>query len=350
MRLAKIGYLALGIALLGFVLFQADLGEAWERLRQIGWGLAAILAVYFVAFLLDVGSWHMTLVGAPLDRRWLYRLWKLRMVGEAFNNVTPLATMGGEPVKAFLLKKLYRVGYGEGLASLVLSKTTILLALVVFLGAGFLVMLGHGALSDTFKLAAGAGLAAITIGIVLFFLVQNRGVTTRTFGRLLRGRLGHRLEGMLHHVEEFDERLVRFYTSHRRRFAGSFLLAFANWLVSVLELYITLAFLGHPVTLSEALIIEAVAELVRAGTFFIPGRLGAQEGALMVVTAAITGSPALGLAAALVRRIREVVWIVWGLGLGWAALAGLDEPVPAVDVVRAPGPGAPGPGAPGPGE
>ena len=31
---------------------------------------------------------------------------------------------------------------------------------------------------------------------------------------------------------------------------------------------------------------------------------------------AMTGAPSLGVAVAVVRRIREVVWIVWGMGLG----------------------------------
>ncbi len=73
----------------------------------------------------------------------------------------------------------------------------------------------------------------------------------------------------------------------------------------------------------EAWIILAVAEMVRSAAFFIPGRIGAQEAGFMVVCAAVTGSPTLGLAAALVLRVREVVWIVWGLALGWATLPGL---------------------------
>ena len=48
----------------------------------------------------------------------------------------------------------------------------------------------------------------------------------------------------------------------------------------------------------DAWIIEAVAQLVRTGTFFIPASIGAQEGAFMLVCAAMTGSPALGVAVA----------------------------------------------------
>jgi uncharacterized protein (TIRG00374 family) len=332
-RYAKLGYLALGLVLLAVVVVQTDLAEAWDLIQQVGWGFALILGIYFVSFLLDVASWQLTVTYAPLDWRWFYRLWKLRMVGEAFNNATPLATMGGEPVKAYLLKKLYGVGYREGVASLVLSKTTVLLSLVVFLGIGFFLMLG-AALPGSFKLAAGAGLFAVTVGILLFYLVQHKRITTRTLRRAFRGRVEERLETWLNHVQDLDDSLVLFYTRHRRRFGGSFLLALATWILGVGEVYVAMAFLGHPVTFTEAFVITAVAELVRAGAFFIPGRIGAQEGAFIVVCAALTGSPTLGLAVALVRRVREIIWIVWGLGLGWAALPGVRLAAEAAKAVQ----------------
>ena len=58
-------------------------------------------------------------------------------------------------------------------------------------------------------------------------------------------------------------------------------------------------------------------EIVRAGTFFIPGTLGSQEAAFLLATGAITGDPALGVATALIRRVREIVWLILGFSLGW---------------------------------
>ena len=62
--------------------------------------------------------------------------------------------------------------------------------------------------------------------------------------------------------------------------------------------------------------IEAIAQMVRAGTFLIPASIGAQEGAFMLVYTVITGSPALGIAVAMTRRFREVLWLVWGASVG----------------------------------
>lgn len=317
MRYLKPIYLLIGLALLGYVLSQTDLAAVWAYTRQIGWGMAAVLAIFFVAFVVDSLSWQLTFLTLDFGGSWGYRLWKVRMVGEAFNMATPLASMGGEPVKAVLLKKHYGIGYRQAVASLVLARTTNVIALVAFVAGGFLLMLDSPRLSASYKTSAGLGLVAFAVSIVLFFLIQRLKISSITGRWILRARLSARIEALLHHVHDMEERLNHFYTARRGRFAAALGLALVNWLVGAAELYATLWFLGNPVTVTEAWIIEAVAQLVRTATFFIPASIGAQEGAFLVICGVITGEPALGLAVALVRRCREIVWILWGLALGW---------------------------------
>jgi hypothetical protein len=85
-----------------------------------------------------------------------------------------------------------------------------------------------------------------------------------------------------------------------------------------LELYLTLYFLGIPVGFKAVWIIESLLQLIRAGSFFIPLSLGAQEGGLILIFTSMGMAGPLGLAVSFVRRIRELVWIGLGLLLGWA--------------------------------
>lgn len=312
----KLLYLLVGLGLLAFVLALTDLGQLWDQTVRVGWGIGAILAIYLVAFVLDSVSWQLALLPLNFNPSNIYRIWKIRMVGEAVNHATPLATMGGEPVKAVLLKRRFGIGYREGTASLIIAKTTNLLALIVFLAAGFCLMLATEALPASYNIVAGAGLFAFTAVIILFFLVQRYKISSLAGTWMARMRLGRFLEGLLHHIHDMEDRLIHFYTRHRRRFIFACFLAMANWMVGALELYVTLFFLGHPVTFSEAWIIEAIAQLVRSGTFFIPASLGFQEGAFLIVIGAMTGQGVLGLAVAMIRRFREIVWIMWGMLLG----------------------------------
>ncbi len=54
---------------------------------------------------------------------------------------------------------------------------------------------------------------------------------------------------------------------------------------------IVFAFMGHPVSLGEAVVIESLLHAIRGAAFAIPGALGAQEGGLVLLCAAF-GIPA----------------------------------------------------------
>ena len=119
-----------------------------------------------------------------------------------------------------------------------------------------------------------------------------------------------------------------YYREHRGLFLKSIAFGFLGWVAGVLELYLTLYFLGIPVGFKELWIIEALLQLVRAGSFFIPLSLGAQEGGLILIFTSMGMAGPLGLAVSFVRRIRELVWIALGLLLGWVKASGIQKERP----------------------
>jgi uncharacterized protein len=317
--LVRVLALLFGIGLLAVVVAQADLEDLWRRLVQLGGiGALAVAAAYFLAFLVDTISWQLMLPSVRLNARWLYRLWKVRMVGEAFNLVIPAGSMGGEPLKAYLLKRFHGIGYREGGASLIIAKTVNMAALVAFTAVGFVFVLIERDLPDLYRWIAGTGLLALAAGIGGFYMVQRWRLASRLAGWLARRRIGRRLEAFLEHIHDVDDRFADFYGEQRGRFAAAWLLALLNWLLGMAELYVIMWFLGLPLSLSDIWLIEAMAQLVRAAAFFIPGSLGATEGVFFLLYGALTGVPTLGLVVAVIRRARELLWIAWGLALGWA--------------------------------
>ena len=333
MRALRIAYLVAGLGLLAAVLYGVDLAAAGEWLAGMGVaGVAAVIAVYALVFTCDSAAWWFILAREKLEGAWLGRLWLVRLVGEAFNAIIPAASLGGEPVKALLLKKRHGVGYGEAAASLVMAKTITLIALILFSAIGLTLMLGSNSYADTYGAVAGAGLAALAAGVLGFFAVQRWAVTSRLAARYAARHPGGRIETALGHMRSIDERFAGFYHRRPGRFAAALALALASWMFGALELYVILDFLGRPITPAEAWITESVLQLVRAGSFFIPANLGASEVGFVVLVGALTGQPPLGLAAALMRRARELLWIVAGLALGWrlsftpAGVAALSDP------------------------
>ena len=98
--------------------------------------------------------------------------------------------------------------------------------------------------------------------------------------------------------------------------------AFSSWLIGAFGVLVTMRFLGVEISVADAWIIESFTQPVRAGTFFIPASIGAQEGVCVLVAGALTGNPAAGLAAALIRRCRDPLRIAAGLAVGWRHAGG----------------------------
>lgn len=313
-KFAKFFFLLLGLALLGAVLWQTDLGELWRQVARVGvGGMAAVLVVYALYFGADALSWQFTLPAVGLDRRWIGRIYVVRMIGEAYNNITPTASLGGEPIKAWLLKANWGIPLRDAGASLVIAKTTSMFSLVAFVAIGVVMLLREPAFNATHKAIAGGGLAFLVFSAVVFFLMQHLQLSTFVARKLGSSRFGQRLAGVLAAAEDIDQQFANFYRGHGARLVWSFVFAMINWMLGALEVYLIMALVGYPVSYAEVWMIECMVQLVRTVTFFIPAGLGTQEGAFLIGVGALTGVPSAGVATALVRRARDLIWIAASL-------------------------------------
>src|SRR5262249_50819709 len=338
MRYLTILLLAVGTALLVLTLDRADLGEAGGRLEEVGWwGVAVLAGLLFAASVAQAGILLQTVPTAQATAHWARALWKLWMVGEAFNTVTPLGSFGGEPVKAGLLKKHYGVGLREATAALVLAQTLNIIALVAFLVAGFALMLRSPVIPSAYRLTAGCALAGFAGCVLLLFLTQRHGMLSRVGRRFASTRFGGRAQTLVELVHDVEHRLIAFYTGQRSRFALAAGFGLGYWLCGMLRTYATMSWLGRPIAWRDAWMIEAGLLLVRSVLFLVPGNVGTQEAALVVSSGAITGSTTLGLAMAIIRRALELAWVGVGLLVGWSfswapEAVGYPAPPPTSDL------------------
>jgi len=280
--------------------------------------LVAMLLPSLLMYLLEAYGWRLTLRGhaaaVPFGR-----LLAIRTAGEVVNMTTPTAYVGGEPLKAVLLKP-HGVPIIEALASVITAKTTMTIAQVLFilLGIGLAFRLvGASASTDSGAplLAALIGVGLLLFGIALFVMVQRIGLFLGLLNvlRWCRIRIPY-LEARVDKLAELDRTILDFYTRDRRAFLLSIACFFLGWLAEALEVYAILWFIGGPsVNPLAAVSIGALSVFIKGGTFFIPGSLGAQEGGNVLVLVAFGYSEVTGLTFALVRRVRELVWIAVGL-------------------------------------
>jgi uncharacterized protein (TIRG00374 family) len=235
-------------------------------------------------------------------------LFAARLAGEAFNLVTPTAALGGEAVKAWLLRGV--VPLAASVPSVIVAKTTITLAQGLFLLLG-VVLAWSSALPDATLLHGMLWLLAIeAVALTGFVVAQTRGMFA--WGGRLATQVG--VKGVkTEALGRIDDVLARFYSTAPGRLALSIAFHFIAWLLGSIETWLILRFLGAPVSLTAATVIEALGTAVRFVTFLIPASLGVLEGGYLVTFAALGLGSTTAVSFSLVRRIRESVWV--GLGL-----------------------------------
>jgi glycosyltransferase 2 family protein len=314
---------AIALAAFTYVTGAESLLSALTRITW--WQFVLVCAVHGAGVIADTLGWRYTF-GRDRAPRFLSLL-AAKCAGEAVNVVTALGSIGGEATKAWLLRR--DVPYERAVPSLVVAKTSLVVAQALLTVVGFLIAWITGAGGSTLLLAVGMLLAVEVIGAGGFLLVQLTGVVGRA-GRALAW-LGVDRTG---HAQRLDDALRRFYVREWRSFLLSVGFHFVGWLIGVIEALFILGAFGLPASLPVATVIEALGSGVRFVTFFVPASLGALDGANAGAFAALGWTASAGLAFSLVRRARQAVWIGVGLGILLARNVGVVVAAPHLRPVR----------------
>jgi glycosyltransferase 2 family protein len=318
MRVVKLLLLVGGVVALGILIAHIGWDAIRSSLGQLSWWRLLLACLpYALIMAVDTLGWRYAFAQ---DRVPFLRLFGARVVGEALNVLTALGSVGGEAVKAWLVRR--DVPYEESVPSVVIAKTTITIAQALFLLLG--IGLAWATLSMDSRVLRGM-LWLLVVEILAvggFFLTQVTGLVARV-GRSLTW-FGVSAQGS--YAEGLDIALRTFYRQHWQRFAVSVGFHFLGWVLGALETFLMLYLLAIPVGVLTATVIEAFGSGVRFATFLVPASIGALEGANAGAFVSLGLGASAGLAFSLLRRARQVVWIAAGLVIlvvmrssGWLA-------------------------------
>jgi len=279
------------------------------------WQFLLICLAYPLVLIADSIGWYFSF---PRRAAPFTQLLLARAAGEAVNAASAVAPVGGEPLRAWLVRPW--VPYEESVPSIVVAKTVNTLAQVLLIGLALGLALATLQLERGILLGMAGLLVFEVIAIAIFVGTQVWGGMSG-IGRLLK-RFG--MSRGAQSAKRMDQMLVSYYTQHRARLAAALLFHFVGRTLGALEVLVIMWSLRMPVTPIVALTVEAIGAGVRFATFFLPGSLGALEGVNAAAFQALGMGAGAGLAFILLRRARQVVWI--GLGLAAIALARLRVP------------------------
>ncbi|WP_342347928.1 flippase-like domain-containing protein [uncultured Nitrospira sp.] len=309
----KLLFLVIGLAALVGIVLHIGLEPIQHTVSQLGpLHLGLILLPMILVYGFEALGWQFTL-GSHARKVGFMRLFAIRMAGETVNVTTPTAYVGGEPLKAYLLKR-YGVPMVDGLASVITAKTAMTFAQVLFILLGLALAFWLLGDSSHYWVAMSVSVGVLAFGVGLFVVLQRHGLGMGCLG-LLRA-CGIRfafLEKREPQLQELDGTIRRFYSLHRETFYAALAVFFLAWMMETLEVYAILYFLGVSIDVWVAVSLAALTVLIKGGTFFIPGSLGAQEGGYTLLLMTFGYSEVTGITFALIRRLREILWIVFGL-------------------------------------
>ena len=285
-----------GVALLVWLIAQADMPALLGVFPRIGWGFLLILAARAATIAIDCSAWSSLL---PADERPPFRVmlaW--RWIAEAINTTLPAAQVGGEIVRARLLQRRIAAP-ARGAASVAVDFALSLFAQILFTLLGFLLLAWLG---DTAGWWWAAFSAMLVPGFALLaweLLVRRRLLAAARRGaqRLHQHRLAAALQALA--------AALGLVARSRVVLALSLSLHVSSFLAHAAELWLTLWLMGAPTGWAEATLLESLSLAARSLAFLIPSGWGAQEASLVALAGIAGLSSDTALALGIVKRARE---------------------------------------------
>lgn len=313
---ARILLMVVGAGLAGLVVWHSGPAALLAGVRSSGWIVPVLVVAWGFVYLGNAIAWRYLIAGTapslPLDRAFT-----ITVSAFSLNYATPLASFGGEPVKAALAAGA--LGGPRATASVIAYR---LLHTLSHLLVNLAVLVPAFALFPRTPLVW-AGLAAIGagMGLIVWFVVgrHRRGLLVdlaAVLGRLRGlGALARRLLPSRERLEELDHHLTDTYRERPDQFRAALGWEMFSRVLGMGEFTFILWAQSGEFRPVAGLVLGAFSSLVVNAMAFVPYELGTREAGLYALYHGIGLDPALGTQAALLTRIREVIWMSIGLVL-----------------------------------
>ena len=303
----RIAFALLGSLAIAVLIRQVGWHEVRTYVQSIGLWFPALVAINLVMQAGFVLALKVILRSGHADRPF-FRLYRIYWMGDSSNYVIP---GGGEAVKALLLSELG--GGAEAAAVLTLHKHAELVAQCVFALTGVAAILTWFDVSRGVALAALAGTLILVLLLFLLTVALARSPLSSTLRHLARFRfLSERLERFHDAARRADARIAAFHSDHPGRFAAASALCLVGYLGGLIESWLVLRLLAPGAPWPAALAVEILPMVLNNAVLFIPGKLGGAEGIRTGAFLLIGLSASQGAAFAILRRARELTWVVPG--------------------------------------
>jgi hypothetical protein len=304
MKRADLACALVAIALFTWVLTHVGVASLVQQLKALGIALPIVLILSVLRLFLQSLAWSASLKGSGIhvDNP---KLAAIRLAGQSMGYLTVLGPVISEPMKIRLL----------GTSSEETVAATFLDDGVYWFTSALVAICGI--VSLPFVTVAGKAHHLIPTVIVLalmMFVVTRRNPVLSGVIRAL----GQKVPSWLSRAEKFETSIRDYRLNQPSLVRRMFWIDMTCQALVASEVVVVLWSLHLPIHFFTILVIEGVTRALKMLSGWIPARLGSDEGGAISAFAVTGLSPMLGLALALTRRVRDLLWALIGIAwLGW---------------------------------
>lgn len=242
-----------------------------------------------------------------------FTLLKQNIAGYSVSYVTPSARIGGEPLKAYMLKKECNIDLKTGSSAVIIDKFVELFGTVTIGVLGLLILFF---MPSSFELRVFLGIIMIISFVILFFIyymtIKGKGPFTCLCNILQFYRISKykKFKGI---ISDIEKKMSFFFKEHNKEFLLSYILYFLYALATIYEFKFVLLSLGIESSLIELILIMVVWGLINFVP--VPGGLGFQEAGQSSLFVLIKNSGGVGFAFSIITRIGIMLFVSIGFGI-----------------------------------
>ncbi|QQT62207.1 lysylphosphatidylglycerol synthase transmembrane domain-containing protein [Sphingobacterium thalpophilum] len=322
-KIYKVLFMLIGIGTLAYMIHAMGIDEIWNNLENIGWWFLPVLGSWAVLYWMNAMAFKAIIQEPELPQTNVpfWKVLQLTISGYAINYITPFVALGGEPYRIMELKNY--VGGSKAGSSVLLYGVMHILSHILFWVASVFLILWFVPASTMVNVACAAIFVMAIICTWLFTKFYKKGITVSLLKALSKlplvgKKVGNLLETKYETLNDVDQQVKNLFQNRRGRFYTALFWEFVARVVGCFEIYFIGLALDINIDFIDAMIISSGSSLFANLVFFFPMQLGTREGGLAMAVMSI-GLPAkVGIFMGVVTRIREIVWIM--IGLGWMSL------------------------------
>lgn len=304
----------IGLGVFALVIGYAGINNILEVFKSTS---LLYLFLFFVVttsiMLLCVYRWKVVIKSFGYDVSFLHLL-RYDVIGYAVSYLTPTARTGGVPLRAYFLKN-ERIPLPEGVSSVALDKAMELAVNFLFAVFAVLIFIFPTNLPTNFKIFS-VTVSLILLGIMFLFffnLYFKRGFFStafKLFNFIPRFRFIRRLMRKVRKLELY----IHFFLRYRwKSFIKCSLISLLTFILVILESKFGLLAIGYDAKIAYIFLVMVAVGM--AGLVPIPASLGILEFSEASLFLMLGINPYIGIAFALLIRLKDFIWTAAGLVL-----------------------------------